>query len=116
MICLLDSMEIAEGDETNKNIKGKYHLRIMLKDVFGSAEGQEKATYGLGYKLTLTRNYKDYAVLNKAAGTADPRYKIDFIHWCVPHYTPSIQQQGILSEQISSKTPTELRYIEKSVF
>ena len=39
---------------TNKNIKGKFHLRIMLKDVFGFAECQGKATYGLGYKLTLT--------------------------------------------------------------
>ena len=26
----------------NKNVKGKYHLRIMLKDVFGFAECQEK--------------------------------------------------------------------------
>ena len=34
----------------NKNIEGIYHLRIMLKDVFGFAEHQEKATYGLGYK------------------------------------------------------------------
>ena len=40
----------------NKIIKGKYHVRIMLKDVFGFSEHQEKATYGLGYKLTLTRN------------------------------------------------------------
>ena len=31
----------------NKNIKGKYHLRIMLKDVFCFAKHQEKATYGL---------------------------------------------------------------------
>ena len=38
-----------------KNVKGTYHLRFMLKDVFGFAERQEKATYGLGYKLTLTR-------------------------------------------------------------
>ena len=28
----------------------------MLKDVFGFAECQEKATYGLCYNLTLTRN------------------------------------------------------------
>ena len=34
----------------NKNIKGKYHNRIYLEDVFGFAEHQEKATYGLGYK------------------------------------------------------------------
>ena len=34
----------------------------------------------------------------------------------VPHYTPSIQQQGILSKQILNKIPTELRYVEGSVF
>ena len=99
----------------NKNIKGKYHVKIMLKDVFGYAEHQEKATYGLGYKLTLTRN-KDDAVIDKANGIADARIKIDHIHWYVPHYTPSIQQQSNLSKQILSKTPTELRYVERSVF
>ena len=82
----------------NKNIKGKYHLKIMLMDGFGSAEHQEKETYGPGSKLTLTRN-KDVAVMDKAAGIADARIKIDDIHWYVPHYTPSIQQQGILSKQ-----------------
>ena len=48
----------------NKSQKGKYHVRIYLKDVFGFAKYQEKATYGLGYKLTLTQN-DDNAVLNK---------------------------------------------------
>ena len=99
----------------NKNIKGKYHLKIMLKDVFGFAECQEKATDGLGYKLTLTRN-KDDAVIDKANTIADARIRIDHIHWYVPHYTPSIQQQSTLSKQILSKTPTELRYVERSVF
>ena len=47
---------------------------------------------------------------------ADARIEIDQIRWYVPHYTPSIQQQGNLSEQILSKTPTELRYVERSVF
>ena len=98
----------------NKNIKGKYHLKIMLKDVFGFAEHQEKATYGLGYKITLTRN-KDDAVIDKANGIADARIRIDHIQWYVPHYTPSIQQQSNLSKQILSKTPTELRYVERSV-
>ena len=98
-----------------KNIKGKYHVKIMLKDVFGFAEHQEKATYGLGYKLTLTRN-KDDAVIDKANAIADARIKIDHIHWYVPHYTPSIQQQSTLSKQTLSKTPTELRYVERSVF
>ena len=68
----------------NKNVKGNYHLRIMLKVVFGFAEHQEKATYGPGYKLTLTRN-KDEAVLEKVAGIADARIKVNHIHWYVPH-------------------------------
>ena len=32
----------------NKNIEGKHHVRIMLKDIFGFAEHQEKATNSLG--------------------------------------------------------------------
>ena len=40
----------------NRNAKGKYHVRIYIKYIFGFAEHQEKATYGLGYKLTLTKN------------------------------------------------------------
>ena len=87
----------------------------MLRDVFGSAEHQEKATYGLGYKLTLTRN-KDEAVIDKVSGIADARIKIDHIHWYVPHYKPSIQQQSFLSKHLLSETPTELRYVERSVF
>ena len=83
----------------NKRVKCKYHVRIMLKDVFGFAEHQEKATYGLGYKLTLTRN-KDEAVIDKVAVIAEAKIKIDHIHWYVPHYTPSIQQQSTLSKQI----------------
>ena len=34
----------------NKNIKGKYQLRIYLRNIFAFAEHQETATYGLGYK------------------------------------------------------------------
>ena len=62
----------------NKNIKGKYHIRIYLKDIFGFAEHQEKATYGLGYKLTLTRD-SDSAVLNKTNATAVGKIKINSI-------------------------------------
>ena len=74
------SSERRQYDTTNnKNVKGKFHLRIMLRDVFGFAEHQEKTTYDLGFKLTLTRN-KDEAVIDKIAGVADARKKIDHIH------------------------------------
>ena len=99
----------------NKNIKGKYHVRIYLKDVFGFAEHQEKATYGLGYKLTLTRN-NDSGVLNRDNLVTLGKVKINAIEWYVPHYTASMSQQTILSNQIVNKIPTELQYIERSVF
>ena len=100
---------------TNKNVKGKYHARIYLKDVFGFAEHQEKATYGLGYKLTLTRN-NDSGVLNENNTVAVRKVKINAIEWYVPHYTASMSQQTVLSNQIVNKIPTELQYIERSVF
>ena len=99
----------------NKTQKGKYHVRIYLKDVFGFAEYQEKATYGLGYKLTMTRN-SDNAVLNKGNAINNGKIKINAIELYVPHYTLSMQQQSILSEQIINKTPTEIEYPERSVF
>ena len=99
----------------NKNIKGKYHIRIYLKDIFGFAEYQEKGTYGLGYKLTLTRN-TDNAVLNKANAINNGKVKINALEWYVPHYNPSVQQQSILSKQILNKTPTQIQYLERFVF
>ena len=75
----------------NKNIKGKYHTRIYLKDIFGFAEHQEKRTYGLGYKLALTRN-TDNASLNKAAAVNNGKVKINSLDWYVPHYSPNLEE------------------------
>ena len=99
----------------NKTQKGKYHIRIYLKYVFVFAEYQNKGTYGLGYKLTLTRNTNN-AVLNKDDAINLGRIKINAIEWYVPHYSPSIHQQSILSKQIINKTPTQIQYPERSVF
>ena len=99
----------------NNSLKGKYHIRIYLKDIFGFVEYQEKTTYGLGYKLTLTRK-NDNAVLNTTNATAIGNVKINSIEWYVPHYTASVKKQNILLKQIIDKIPTELRYVERSVF
>ena len=98
-----------------KSQKVKYHVRIYPKDVFGFAEYQEKGTYGLGYKLTTTRD-SDNAVLNKAKATNNGKININAIEWYVPLYTPSMQQEAILSKQILSKSPTQIHYPERSVF
>ena len=99
----------------NKTIEGKCHIRIYLKDIFGFAEHQEKGTYGLGYKLTLTRN-SDNAVLNKDNAVANGRVKINSLDWYVPHYSPNLEEYNKLMNQIKKNTPTQLNYVERSVF
>ena len=97
----------------DKNVKGKYFLRIMLEDVFGFIQCQEKASYGLGFILTLTKS-KDQAVIDRAAGIADARTKIDHIHWYVLHFIQSLSQQKIIMNRILKKTPTEFKYSKPS--
>ena len=87
----------------------------MLKDIFGFAEHQQKATYRLWFKSTLTRN-RDNSVLNKAKATIIGKIEVESFEWYVAHYTPSISQQAILSKQSLSTTPRELKYAERSVF
>ena len=42
---------------SNKNQRGIVYIRSFSKDIFGFAEHQEKATYGLEYKLKKNRKY-----------------------------------------------------------
>ena len=99
----------------SKNFKGKYHVRIYPKDIFGFAEHQQKGTYGLGYKLTITKN-TDNDVLNKDNAVNKANSKIIALEQYVPHYTPSMDQEAILLKQIKDKIPTQLHYPERSVF
>ena len=99
----------------NKTQKGKFHLRIYLKDVFGFAVYQEFGTFGLSYRLTFTRS-NDNAVLNKDNATNNANIVINGIEWYVPHYMPSLEDYNILQIQIKQKTPTNLHYPERSVF
>ena len=99
----------------NKSIKGKYHIRIYLKDFFGFAEHQQKKTYGLGYKFTLTRN-TDNSVLNKDNAVGNGRVKINSLDWYVLHYNPNLEKYNRIMNQIKKISPTLLHYPERSVF
>ena len=54
--------------------------------------------------------------MNKTNATAIGKIKINSLDWYVPHYTASLKEQGLLMKQIQDKIPTELRYVERSVF
>ena len=99
----------------NKTKNGKSHIRSYLKDIFEFAEYQEKGTYGLGYKLTLTRK-TDSAVLNKATATNNAKFKINSLDWYVPHHSPNFEEYNKLMNQITKNSPTLLHYPERSVF
>ena len=98
----------------NKTFKGEYHIGIYLEDIFGFAEYQKKGTYGLGYKLTLTRN-TDNAVLNKDNAVGNGRVKIKGLDWYVPLYSPNLEEYNKLMTQIKKNSPTLLHYPERSV-
>ena len=87
----------------------------MLRDVFGFAEHEEKATYGLRYEVTLTIN-SDNSVLNEDNGINICQIKVISIEWYVPHYPPIVPQLPKLSKQILSEVPPELQYVERVVF
>ena len=54
--------------------------------------------------------------MNITNATAIGKNKINSIEWYVPHHTASLKEKGILMKQITDKIPTELRYVERSVF
>ena len=53
--------------------------------------------------------------MNKHNTTNIGIIKIVSIESYIPHYTPSIPQQALLSKQILSKIPIELQFVERSV-
>ena len=85
------SCDRRQRELTKKNSESKFNLRNNLGDIFGFAEHQETRTYGLGYKLTLTKN-TDNAVLNKNNSINNGKFKINAIEWYVPHYRPTPEQ------------------------
>ena len=98
----------------NKTEKGTFFVRIKLKDLFGFAD-QEKITYGLGYSLTLKRNNNNDSIIRDNGVDAAKIYIKD-ISWYNPHYTPSMENQQLVMDQILDKDPTELYYMERFVF
>ena len=54
--------------------------------------------------------------MNKNNATNTGEIKNNSIEWYVPHYIPLIPQQASISKQISRKHPTDLHYVERSVF
>ena len=82
--------------------------------MFGFAD-QEKITYGWGYSLTLKRNNNNDPIIRDNGVDAE-KINIKDISWYIPHYTPSMEKQQLVMDQILDKDPTEIFYTERTVF
>ena len=91
---------------TNKIEKGTFFLNIKLIELFGFA-GQEKVTYGLDYTLTLKRINNNDRII-RTAGVDAAKIVIKDFGWYIPHFTPSLESQRNMMEQLLNKDPTEL--------
>ena len=110
-----DNQTVRRQELTNrKTEKGTYFVRIRLTDIFGFAT-QHKVTYGLGYKLTLKRNINNDCIIRNN-GVDEAKIIIKDISWYIPHFTPSLDNQQVVLDQLLNKEPTELFYVERSVF
>ena len=98
----------------NKTEKGTFFVNIKLIDLFGFAV-QEKVKNGLGYTLTSKRNNNNDPVIRDNAPDA-AKIVIKDIGWYVPHFTPSIEKQQLMMDQLLNKDPTEFYCTERIVF
>ena len=88
-------------------------MRTKLRDLFGNAV-QEKYCYEIGYSLTLKRNNRKDPII-RDNGVDAAKIGINDIGWDIPHYTPCIEYQQIVLNQLLDKDPTILYYIEQRV-
>ena len=65
----------------------------------------------MGKPLTLKRNDKNDSILRIAG-----KIVIKDIDWYNPHFTPSLENQQLMTDQLLNKDPTELYYMERIVF
>ena len=89
-------------------------MNITLIDLFGFAD-QEKVTYGLDYTLTLERNKNNDPIVHTARVDA-AKFVIKDIAWYIRHFTPSLENQQIMMDQLLNKDSTKVCYMERIVF
>ena len=69
----------------------------------------------MGYTLTLKQNNNTDTIIMKNWVDAAKIVTKD-TGWYIPHFTPSLENQQIMMDQLLNKDPTELYYMERNVF
>ena len=80
---------------------------------FWGFAGQDKVTYGLGYNLILKRNHNDN-VVHRGNTVANAKVIIKDISWYVEQFTPNLDNQQLIADQLLSGLRLQ-NYIMKNV-
>ena len=91
---------------TNNVNRYKFHVRILIGVVFGSADPQKKAIYALGFVFILYRKI-DSVILGQNAATADRETSIHAIYWFISNCTPNESQEDLMNVYVVFKFPNE---------
>ena len=91
---------------TNNVNRCKFHVRILIGDVFGSVDPQKKATYALEFVFILYRKI-DSVILGQNAATTDRETSIHDIYWFISNCTPNGSQQDLMNVYVVFKIPNE---------
>ena len=67
----------------------------------------------MGYTLTLKRN-NDPIIRGNGVDVA--KIVIKDIGWYIPHFTPNLENQHFMMDQLLNKDSTEIYYMERIVF
>ena len=69
----------------------------------------------MGYVVTLKRNTNNDVII-RGAGVDAAKVVIKDFGWYIPHFTPTLENQQIVMDQLLNKDPTELYYIERTFY
>lgn len=89
--------------------KGRFQVRIPLKEVFGFCEDYAKVIYGLKQELTLKRKSDNDAIF-KASAVDGGKVTLDNVSWYLPVVEPNDEEKFALMKQIEDKTEQSIEY------
>lgn len=89
--------------------KGRFQVRIPLKEIFGFCEDYTKVVYGLKQQLTLKRKADTDAIF-KAAAADDGKITLDKISWYLPIVEPNDEEKLALMKEIENKAELSIDY------
>ena len=100
-------------DGKNNNIiddKGNFNVCIPLHLLLGFAEDYKKVILNIRQELVLIRSNTDKDALINSVAAEAVKVIIDKIYWKVPHITPGLAQELVLTKYIDKNVETPMAF------